>query len=107
MTDAWTRGMSRWLMALNTSRPTPGHAKIVSTTTTPDRRKPNSRPNIVTTGSHALRSAWLTTTANSLRPLARAVRTKSWLSTSSMDERTRRALRASEKKAIVKPGMIR
>ena len=60
---------------------------------------------MVTTGSHALRSAWEITTSRSASPLALAVRMKSWPSTSSMDERTRRALRESEKNATVIAGI--
>ena len=41
MTEAWTTGMSRWLIALNTNLPIPGYEKTVSTTTTPPSKKPH------------------------------------------------------------------
>ena len=57
-TAACTTGISRWLIELKTSRPTPGQEKTVSITTTPLSRKPNSSPIIVTNGISALRKAW-------------------------------------------------
>src|SRR5437763_1003250 len=76
------------------SRPMPGHAKTVSVTTAPPSSVPNCRPVIVTTGSAAFLSVCFITTAASGKPLARAVRTKSWRSTSSTAERVSRAMEA-------------
>ena len=67
-------------------------------------RAPNCRPITVTTGSRALRSACLTSTVRRGAPLARAVRTKSWFSTSSIADRDWRATSASEKRARVIEG---
>ncbi len=51
----------------------------------------NCRPITVITGIMALRSTWPHSVARRLRPLARAVRTKSSRITSSTDERVKRA----------------
>src|SRR5215475_6153735 len=83
-------------MAVMASRPTPGHAKMVSVTTAPPRRKPYWRPTTVTTGMSALVSACLATTPAGGTPLARAVVTYSRPSTSSMPERVRRLMMAIE-----------
>ena len=83
--------MSRLAIAWNTSRPTPGRLNTFSTTTVPVSRLANCSPMIVSTGTKALRSTWRHSTSRSLRPLARAVRTKSSRSTSSTAERVMRA----------------
>ena len=72
----------------------PGQPKISSTTTAPPRRYPISSPITVTMGSHALRSMWRTTTADSAMPFALAVRTKSAIMTSSTLPRTVRVSHA-------------
>ena len=61
-------------MACTLSRPTPGHAKIVSVMTEPPSSVPSSMPTIVTMGIAAFLSACFHTTGGSLTPLARAVR---------------------------------
>src|SRR6516165_2660795 len=48
---------------------------------------------MVMVGIRALRSAWRTTILDPPRPLARAVRMKSWESTSSIDDRVTRVTR--------------
>ena len=53
----------------------PGQANIVSVTSAPEKRAPNSSATMVTMGMVALRSAWRQTTRPSPSPLARAVRT--------------------------------
>ncbi len=68
----------------------PGHEKIVSVTIAPVNRNGISRPMLVMTGSSAFRSACLKLTTRAGRPLALAVRTKSWPSDSSMLARTNR-----------------
>jgi hypothetical protein len=69
----------------------PGILKIVSTTTDPVRAPAAAGPRYETTGSTAPGRAWRSTTTDSRRPFARAVRTKSWKRTSSMPARERRA----------------
>ena len=68
----------------------PGSTKMLSSTTVPDTSKPTCRPSTVSAGMKAFFSAWRSTTACSARPLAEAVRMKSWRSTSSIWVRIRR-----------------
>ena len=77
------------------SRPTPGHAKMVSVMTAPPRSWPVSSPARVTMGMAAFLSVCLPTTTSSASPFARAVRMKSSPRMSSTDERVRRAMRAA------------
>src|SRR5229473_5121555 len=88
-------------MAVMASRPTPGHAKMVSVTTAPPRRKPYWSPTTVTTGISAFLRACLPTTLQGGTPLARAVVTYSRPSTSSMPERVSRLMMASDVVASV------
>jgi hypothetical protein len=62
-------------MAWMSSRPTPGHEKIVSVMIVPVSTDPSCSPMIVTTGMRLLRSAWPTTARVALRPRARAAST--------------------------------
>ena len=84
--------MSRSTTAMTSARPRPGTPKACSTATEPPSTKPSSTPEIVITGSSALGNAWRITTSPSRKPLARAVRTKSSLMTSSRHERDIRAM---------------
>ena len=84
--------MSRSITAVTSERPSPGTPKAVSTATEPPSTKPSSTPEMVITGSRALGSACRMTTSPSRSPLARAVRTKSSLMTSSRHERDMRAM---------------
>ena len=63
--------------------PMPGMPRSVSRKMEPLSRPTRANPIIVASGSRALRAMWRLTTGNSGSPLARAVRTKSWSSTSS------------------------
>ena len=68
----------------------PGQLNTLSITTLPASTVPICTPRMVTTGSSALRSTWLSVTRLRLSPLARAVRTKSSWATSSIEERITR-----------------
>src|SRR4029077_3197187 len=74
-TTPCTTGKSRLKIASTTSRPMPGHAKMVSVTTAPPRSWANCSPSRVTIGIAAFLSACPASTRTSLTPLARAVRT--------------------------------
>src|SRR5947207_2299722 len=96
---------SRLAIASNTSPPMPGSEKTRSMTTVPAIRLANCRPITVSTGTKALRKTCRHKVWRSLRPLARAVRTKSSRSTSSTAERAvQRALHparvALERRAV-------
>ena len=78
-------------MAWNTSRPTPGSTKTFSTTMVPVIRLANCSPATVSTGIMALRSTCRHKAWRRVRPLARAVRTKSSRITSSTADRVTRA----------------
>src|ERR1700729_552489 len=78
-------------MPWTTRRPTPGSANTCSRTTDPPIAVDSRMPIAVTIRISALRNACLPTAFHSLRPLARAVRTKSWPSASSIAERVMRA----------------
>ena len=69
----------------------PGQLNTLSITTLPASTVPICTPRMVTTGRSALRSTWPIVTWRRDRPLARAVRTKSSRSTSSIEERMTRA----------------
>ena len=69
---ACTTGKSALLIEVITSRPTPGHAKIVSTITDPESSAPIRSPRMVTTGIIALRNACLKITVRRGSPFARA-----------------------------------
>ena len=84
--------MSRSMTAVTRARPSPGTPNACSTATEPPSTKPSSTPEIVMTGRSALGKAWRITTSHSRSPLARAVRTKSSLMTSSRHERDMRAM---------------
>ena len=73
----------------------PADLNTVSTTTAPPSKVPTFRPATVVTGMSALRSTWRSATARGVRPLAWAVRTKSWRFTSSIEARVRRAKMAT------------
>src|SRR6185369_10489344 len=66
--------------------------KIVSITNDPVRIPATAGPRNETTGSRPPRTAWRKITRASEAPLARAVRMKSWLSTSSMPPRGKHAV---------------
>src|SRR6266542_926154 len=86
-TVAWTTGKSRNEMPSNRRRPTPGHAKTVSTTTATLTMMTRLMPASVSTGMSAFLKACLAMTNFSGSPLRRASFTYSEPSTSSMDER--------------------
>ena len=69
----------------------PGSTKTFSTTMVPVMRLANCRPATVRTGIMALRSTWRQSAWRRVRPLARAVRTKSSRITSITAERVTRA----------------
>ena len=71
-------------MALRASQPIPGMPKMVSTMTEPAMRKGTCIPRMVRMGMTLLRRACLKMTFFSGRPLARAVRMKSWRMVSSI-----------------------
>ena len=77
------------------SRPMPFQAKMFSTTIAPPIMYVNCRPIIVTTGTSPERMTWAFSTMAFGRPLAWAVRTKSWLITSIMLDRVMRATMAA------------
>ena len=89
------------------SRPSPGHAKIVSVMTAPPRSWPASSPASVTMGIAELRSVCLAMTRPSPSPLARAVVMYSSPRTSSTAERVSRATRAEKNAASTTDGMTR
>ncbi len=62
-------GRSTTRMASQTSRPSPGQPKTLSTTTTPPMNTPMSRPIMLMIGGAALRRAWRTTTREADKPL--------------------------------------
>ena len=68
-------GMSRLEIASNASRPTPGHAKMLSVKTAPPSKRPVCKPTTVMIGTSAFRSAWRITIVRASSPFARAVRT--------------------------------
>ena len=65
----------------------PGQVNTVSVTSAPPSRVGICNPASVIIGISALRMAWRSRICRSGRPLARAVRMKSWLITSSMEAR--------------------
>ena len=77
------------------SRPTPGQVNTASVTTAPSMMPPTWSPMIVTTGMRAFLRAWMKTTRRIDAPLALAVRMKSRLSTSIIEERVKRMLIAA------------
>ena len=83
-------GRSRPEIAVNTTLPIPGQAKIDSTTIAPARMCPNRSPSTLAIGTAALRSTWRTATGEGPSPLARAVRTWSCPIVSSIRARVRR-----------------
>ena len=80
-------GMSTRWIACQASWPTPGQPKTLSTTTIPLMKSPMSMPIMAMIGRMAFGSAWRNSTRHRVSPLARAVRTKSWPSTSIIEER--------------------
>src|SRR5262245_13535223 len=87
MSVACITSKSFWKIASTLIRPSPGMAKMISTKKAPASSWPHDRPITVTTGIMPGFSACLATTAASEKPFARAVRMKSWPSTSSRLER--------------------
>ena len=83
-----TTGKSRPTTPSIKYKPTPDQAKTDSTIIEPAKMNARLMPSTFTTGNSPLRKACLIKTLRSATPLARAVRTKSWLITSSMLERT-------------------
>ena len=81
---------SPFLMPSNNMPPMPLILKIPSVTIAPPMRAPRSDPRNVTTGIRELRRMWRVITEPLLKPLARAVRTKSALVVSEMDCRVNR-----------------
>ena len=67
-------GTSAVTIESTASLPIPGHEKIRSTTTTPPRKKPRSRPTWMRTGTKAFRKACRHRTDRLPTPLACAVR---------------------------------
>ena len=100
-------GKSRFSSACTVSRPSPGHAKIVSVITAPPSTCPASSPASVTIGIAELRSVCLPITRASRRPFARAVRMYSSFRTSRTAERVSRAIRAEKNAASTTEGMTR
>ena len=94
-TAASTTGKSRLSSAWTVSRPSPGHAKMVSVMTAPPRSWPVSSPARVTMGIAEFLRVCLPMTIRSASPLARAVSTNSSLRVSSTEERVSRAMRAA------------
>ena len=80
-------GMSTRWIACQVSWPTPGQPNTLSTTTIPLMKRPMSIPTMAMIGRIAFGSACRNSTRHRARPFARAVRTKSWPSTSISDER--------------------
>ena len=70
----WTTARSRLATADTKSRPMPGQAKTLSTTTAPAISVPTMKPTMVVVGIAALGSACSVTTRRQLRPLAEAAR---------------------------------
>ena len=60
--------------ALKNRRPIPGHAKIVSVTTAPEKSPGSESATIVTTGINAFLRPWRAITVRRSSPLAAAVR---------------------------------
>src|SRR3954470_3938273 len=84
----------------------PGHANTFSTSTLAPSRKENTIDRVVMTRSIAVPNAEGTVTVEGDRPEARAVRTNSDDSTTSIEARVMRAIGASEKIASVVAGRI-
>ncbi|MBT9154732.1 MAG: hypothetical protein DDT39_01411 [Firmicutes bacterium] len=103
----WTTTKSRAKIAVTIIRPMPGQAKTVSTIPLPPKAKPNCRPRIVMTGIMAHFRACTHITTRSLSPLARAVRIKSSLSTSSILDLMSLAERAAIPVPTVRAGSIK
>ncbi|MCY1557746.1 hypothetical protein D9M68_946220 [compost metagenome] len=74
ITPACTTGKSRANTASTTVRPTPGQAKMTSTTKAPPSIAAKYTPRIVTSGIAALRSAYFHTSTPSGRSMARPMR---------------------------------
>ena len=106
-TTPCTSGMSRCEIAVTANWPRPGQPKMLSVSTAPPSSSPNRRPMILTTGSSALRKPWPRATRHAERPLAMAVRTKSWLRVSSIEARTTRLITAALYKPSVMAGSAR
>ncbi len=87
------------------SRPTPGHAKTVSTTTATLTMMTRLMPASVSTGMRAFLKACLPMTSASDSPLSRASLTYSDPSTSSMEERVSRMCAAAKYQPRAKAGM--
>jgi hypothetical protein len=80
-------GTSRLVTAESAVRPRPGRAKICSTTTAPEMRKPNAQPESAIPGAAACRSACRSRTPASDSPRARAASAKGESSASSSASR--------------------
>src|SRR5262249_27841491 len=106
-TVAWTTGKSRKEMPSKSSRPTPGHAKTVSTTTATLTMMTRLMPASVSTGMSAFLNACLAMTSASGRPLRRASFTYSEPSTSSMAERVSLMWAAAKYQPSANAGMMR
>src|SRR5713101_4580948 len=106
-TVAWTTGKSRKEMPSNSSRPTPGHAKTVSTTTATLTMMTRLMPASVSTGMSAFLKACLAMTSASGSPLSRASFTYSDPSTSSMAERVNLMWAAAKYQPSANAGMMR
>ena len=107
ITPACTTGKSFASIACTISRPTPGQENTVSVTTDPPSNSPARMPVIVTTGISELRATCHRNTVPGISPLARAVRTWSSRSTSSIPDRSSRAMEAVVKVPSVSAGRIR
>src|SRR5713226_7258974 len=105
-TVAWTTGKSRKEMPSKSNRPTPGHAKTVSTTTATLTMTTRLMPTSVSTGMSAFLKACLAITSASGSPLRRASLTYSEPSTSSMDERVILMWAAAKYQPSANAGMI-
>ena len=71
--DPWTMIRSRWRIESTSSRPTPGTAKSVSTSTAPLMMAPICRPTTVISENELGRRAWRNRMRDGGRPLARAI----------------------------------
>ena len=88
----------------SSSGPRVGSPSTMEPTTSPDRISGNCIPNRLMSGFTATRKACLSTTAGSASPLARAVRTYSSCSPSSMLARVMRTILASPSVPITSTG---
>ena len=107
ITTPWTTGKSRKLIPSYSSRPIPGQANTVSTTTATLIISTRLIPASVSTGINAFLKACLAITIDGGRPFNRASFTYSEPSTSSIDDRVNHNARLAERAGIESKQILR